>query len=224
VVRPALFAAARDGGGQFNHLDVATRTHEVETAMKAAIEEHLKGQHIEVAEIAVQHFDLPPEVEAAANRTAASSQLIAAKKVDLELAQKDADIIKETRRGKIEADGLERRLHAEQDLQSAEDQLKIEEARRKSDREKQQAEAESIELRAESESKAIILRADAEKQRILAMSAHLTPNYVRLKAIEALGQTMAAAKLVVLPVGQNGMPSFFAPFLNPFGSALGDVK
>ena len=49
VVRPALFAATRDGGGQFNHLDVATRTHEVEIAMKAAIDEHLKGQHVEIA-------------------------------------------------------------------------------------------------------------------------------------------------------------------------------
>jgi regulator of protease activity HflC (stomatin/prohibitin superfamily) len=62
VVRPALFAAARDGGGKFNHLDVATRTHEVELAIHEAITEHLKGQHIEVAEIAIQHFDLPPEV------------------------------------------------------------------------------------------------------------------------------------------------------------------
>jgi regulator of protease activity HflC (stomatin/prohibitin superfamily) len=215
LVRPALFAAVREGGGQFNHLDVATRTHEVEIAMKAAIDEHLKGQHVEVAQIAVQHFDLPPEVEAAANRTAASSQLIAAKRVDLELAQKDADIIKEQRRGKIEADGLERKLRAEQDLSSAEDQLKIEAARRKSDREKQEADAETVERKAEAEAKAITLRAEADKQRILAESMHLTTNYVRLQAIKVLSEALANAKMVIVPVGPNGLPSFFQPFLNP---------
>jgi regulator of protease activity HflC (stomatin/prohibitin superfamily) len=215
LVRPALFAAARDGGGQFNHLDVATKTHEVEIAMKAAIEEHLKGQHVEVAQIAVQHFDLPPEVEQAANRTAASAQLIAAKKVDLELAEKEADIVKEQRRGKIEAEGLERKLRAEQDLASAEQQLKIEEARRKSDREKQEADAETVQRKAEAEAKAITLRADAEKQRILDESVHLTPAYVRLQAIKVLADALAQAKLVVVPVGPNGLPSFFSPFLNP---------
>jgi regulator of protease activity HflC (stomatin/prohibitin superfamily) len=210
VVRPALFAAARDGGGQFNHLDVATHTHEVELAMKAAILEHLKGQHVDIAEIAVQHFDLPPEVEAAANRTAASSQLIAAKKVDLELAQKDAEIVKEQRRGAIEADGLERKLRAEQELASEEQRLKIEEAKRRAEREKQEAEAEGIEMRAQAEAKATALQADADKQRF-------TPAYVRLRALELLAQAMSNGKdkLIVVPAGQNGMPAFFTPFLDP---------
>jgi hypothetical protein len=188
------------------------------------MEEHLKGQHIEVGEIAVQHFDLPPEVEAAANRTAASSQLIAAKKVDLELAQKDADIVKEQRRGVIEAEGLERKLRAEQDLAQAEQQLKIEEAKRKSDREKEEAEPEALERRAEAEAKAITIKADADRQRIAAESAHLTPSYVRLKAIETLGAALETAKLVVVPVGANGLPSFFAPFLNPLSPALDAPK
>jgi regulator of protease activity HflC (stomatin/prohibitin superfamily) len=224
LVRPALYAAARDGGGQFNHLDVATRTHEVELAMKAAILEHLKGQHIEVAQIAIQHFDLPPEVEAAANRTAASSQLIAAKRVDLELATKEAEIEKERRRGKIEADGLERKLRAEQDLAQAEGQLKIEEAKRKSERERQEADAEAIERKANAEAKAIVARADADKQRILDESTHLTPNYLRLQAIKTLADALATAKLVVVPVGPNGLPSFFAPFLNPLSGALEAAK
>jgi len=224
LVRPALFAAARDGGGQFNHLDVATRTHEVEQAMKAAIQEHLKGQHIEVAEIAIQHFDLPPEVETAANRTAASAQLIAAKKVDLELATKEADIVMEQRRGKIEADGLERKLRAEQDLAQAEQQLKIEEAKRKAERERLEAEAEAEERKAQADAKATMIRADAEKQRILDESMHLTPNYVRLQAVHTLAEALTSAKLVVVPVGQNGLPSFFAPFLNPLGGTLDAAK
>lgn len=224
VVRPALFAAVRDGGGQFNHLDVATHTHDVELAIQAAMLEHLKGQHIEVAEIAIEHFDLPPEVEAAANRTAASAQLIAAKKVDLELAQKDADILMEQRRGKIEADGLERKLRAEQDLASAEDQLKIEEAKRKSDREKADSDAEILEVQAEADAKATRAKAEAERDRIAAESMHLTPNYIRLQAVKTLAEALATAKMVVVPVGPNGLPSFFGPFLNPLSGALDTGK
>jgi regulator of protease activity HflC (stomatin/prohibitin superfamily) len=226
VVRPALFAAARDGGGQFNHLDVATRTHEVEEAIKTAMTEHLKGQHIDVAEVAIQHFDLPPEVEAAANRTAASAQLIAAKKVDLELAQKESEIDLEKRRGAVEAEGLERKLKAEQDLAAAEQQVKIEETRRQVEREKQEADAEAITLHAKAEAEATIATAEAEKQRILAETAHLTPNYIRLQALDALAKAMSGSntKMIVVPVGPNGLPSFFQPFLNPFGSnVLGNV-
>jgi regulator of protease activity HflC (stomatin/prohibitin superfamily) len=220
IVRPALFAATRDGGGQFNHLDVATRTHEVELAIRAAVLEHLKGQHIEVGEIAVQHFDLPPEVEAAANRTAASAQLIAAKEVERQLAEKDSETEKAQRRGKIEADGLERRLRAEQELAAAEGQLKIEEAKRKSDLEKEQTNAEILGVHAEAEAKAIKVRAEAEKERILAESVHLTPNYLRLQAVQALATALEKSHFTVIPVGTNGLPSFFAPFLNPMSPAL----
>ena len=222
LVRPALFAAARDGGGQFNHLDVATRTHEVEEAIKHAMIEHLKGQHIDVAEVAIQHFDLPPEVEQAANRTAASAQLIAAKKVDLELAQKDSEIDLEKRRGALDAEGLERKTKAEQDLAAAEAQVKIEETRRQVEREKQEADAEAVTLHAKAEAEATIALAAAEKQRIEATTAHLTPAYVRLQALDALAKAMSGSntKMIVVPVGPNGLPSFFQPFLDPFGSKV----
>jgi len=220
LVRPALFAAARDGGSQFNHLDVAIRTHEVEQAIRAALLEHMKGQHVEVGEIAIQHFDLPPEVEAAANRTAASAQLIAAKEVERQLAEKDSETEKAQRRGKIEADGLEKQLRAEQELAAAEQQLKIEEAKRKSEIQKEQANDEIEQMRAEAEAKAIKVRAEAEKERIASMTVHLTPNYLRLQAIQALSTALEKAHLVVVPVGPNGLPSFFQPFLNPMTASL----
>jgi hypothetical protein len=50
VVRPAVFAASRDASGKFKHLEIATKTHMVEAAIGAALLEHLKGQHIEVAD------------------------------------------------------------------------------------------------------------------------------------------------------------------------------
>lgn len=223
VVRPAVFAAARDASGKFKHLDIATKTHLVETAIAAAMLEHLKGQHIEVAEVAIQHFDLPEEVEAAANRTAASAQLLAAKDVDLQLAHKEADIDKEKKRGAIEAEGLERQMRADQELAHQQAQLKIEEVTRLAEKEDAEAHAEQQVLLAEADAKSIELRAAAERDRILAVSKALTPDYIRLQGIENLAKALSGSneKLFVLPTGKDGLPGFFSPFLNPYAMQQG---
>lgn len=222
VVKPALIASARNSGGEFNHLEAATHTQDVETRIKQELLARVRAQSIEIGEVAVLHFDLPPEVQTAADRTAAASQLLAAKQVDLDLAQKQSDLEKAQRRGKLEADGIERQLKAEQELVAAEQQLKIEEARRKSERQKQEAEAEAIVLKAQAQAQAIRATAEAEKERIAATSSKLTPSYIRLEAIRALSEAMQGpnTKVIVMPTGKNGLPSFFAPFLDPLGSSL----
>ena len=70
VARTEAFVSAR-----FNHLEIATQTHQVEEAIRIAMLEHLKGQHIELSEVAIQHFDLPQEVEVAANRKVGLTQV-----------------------------------------------------------------------------------------------------------------------------------------------------
>jgi regulator of protease activity HflC (stomatin/prohibitin superfamily) len=225
LVRPAVYGASRDASGRFNHLDIAIQTHQVEHAIHEALLEHLKGQHIEVAEVAIQHFDLPQEVEQAANRKAAANQLLAAKDVELSLAERDSQIDKEKRRGVIEAQGLEKKLHSEQELAQAAVQIQIEEARRKADLEKAKAAAEETRVQAEADAHAIKVRAEADKIRIQSQSQNLTANYVRVQAIEALAKAMSGdqTRLLVMPTGKDGLPMFFNPFLNPFGSTLGQL-
>jgi regulator of protease activity HflC (stomatin/prohibitin superfamily) len=139
VVKAAVFAAARDAAGQFDHMQIATNTHDIEKAIHAALVEHLRGKHVELSEVAIQHFDLPPEVELAAH--------------------------------------------------------------------------------------AIRARAEAERTRIQAVSTNLSPNYVRLQALESLAHAMSDGpnQVMVLPVGKDGLPGYFAPFLNPFGNFMGNV-
>lgn len=222
LVKPALFASARDSSGEFNHLEAARHTHDVEAKIKTQLLARMRGQSIEIGEVAIQHFDLPKEVQQAADRTAAAAQLIGAKQVDLDLAQKQSDLEKAQRRGRLESEGLERQMKAEQELAAAKRQLEIEEAKRKSERQRQEAEAEAIVLNAQADAKAIQLLAEAEKERIAATSMKITPNYIRLQAIEALAKAMSGdnTKVIVMPTGKNGMPSFFAPFLNPLGGSL----
>src|SRR5262249_33210940 len=140
VVRPALFAAARDASGLFGHLEIATQTHQVEEAIHRALLEHLQGKHIELSEVAIQHFELPPEVEKAANHKAEANQQLAAKSIELDLAKRNAEIEQEKKRGVIESQGLERKLRAEQELAQAEQQIRIEAEKRKADLEKVHAE------------------------------------------------------------------------------------
>jgi regulator of protease activity HflC (stomatin/prohibitin superfamily) len=170
VVKAALFAAVRDASGQFDHMQIATDTHAVERAIFVALVEHLKGKHVELSEVAIQHFDLPPDVELAANRKASERQLV--------------------------------------------------EEKRKAELAKSEAEGEAVKIRADAEAHAIRVRADADRVRIQAASSNLSPNYVRIQALEALSRAMSAGggKVMVLPVGKDGLPAYFTPFLNPFGN------
>ena len=67
------------------------------------------------------------------------------------------------------------------------------------EREKQEAEAETIEMRAQADAKATTLQADADRLRF-------TPAYVRLRALELLAQAMSNGKdkLIVLPAVDPG--------------------
>jgi len=222
VVKPALFAATRDGTSNFNHLDIATQTHEVEAAIKKALQEHLEGKHLELSEVAIQHFDLPKEVEASANKKATSNQLLAAKEVDVKIAQTEARIDQERRRGQMESVGLEERLRAEQALAQAKAEAEIEEAKRRAAKIRNDAEADAIKTRAEADATAVRARAEAEKARIAATSINLSTNYVRLKALETLAGALSQGntKLIVTPTGKDGLPLFFSPFLNPYSNQL----
>jgi regulator of protease activity HflC (stomatin/prohibitin superfamily) len=225
LVRPALFAATRDASARFNHLEIATQTHAVEEAIRGSLQEHLAGQHLELSEVAIQHFDLPQEVEAAANRKAASAMLLAAKDVDFHLAESDAKIDQARKRGIVESAGVERHLRAEQDLEQAALDLQIEETRRKAERVKVEAEVDAVKLRAEGDAQATRLRAEADKVKIAAESQNVSNNYVKLQALAALKEAVAGSntRLYVMPVGKNGLPSYFNPFLNPYGDAMTEV-
>jgi regulator of protease activity HflC (stomatin/prohibitin superfamily) len=173
--------------------------------------------------VAIQHFDLPADVEQAANRTASANQLLSARDVELALATRDAKIEQEKKRGLLEAQGLEKRLHAEQELAQTTFQIRIEEEKRKADLARVQAEAETVKIRAEAEAHATKLRAEAERARVQAVSQNLSPSYVRLQALEALAKVLGASntRTFVLPVGKDGLPAYFGPFLNPFAPGLG---
>ena len=224
---------ARDGGGQFHHLDVAMpRTHEALSSRsrprsRSTSRSAHRGRRVFRGRSTSIH--LPPEVEAAANRTAApATSSLRRRRSTSVLAQKDADIVKEQRRGTIEAEGLERKLRAEHEPRAAERPAQDRGGARASPiREKQEADAEAARAARprprprRSPSSAPRPTSQRIARRVRAPDA----GFVRLEAIKALADALASAKLVVVPVGPNGLPSlFFQPFLNPLNPALDAPK
>ncbi|HVO30969.1 MAG TPA: hypothetical protein VMV18_09540, partial [bacterium] len=132
----------------------------------------------------------------------------------IDLASRDAEVAQTKKRGALEEIGLEKKLKAEQDLADAKAQEQIE-----------QAKAQVEKTRAESEATSARIRAEGEKQRIAAIAGALTPNYVRLQALDALARATAGsgAKTIVVPTTKDGLPAIYAPFLNPYGGALSDL-
>jgi regulator of protease activity HflC (stomatin/prohibitin superfamily) len=223
VVRPAMFGGARAAAARFTNFEMVTQPKEFEHAIQADCLLLLAGKRVEVSKVAIEHLDLPPDVVTAANRAAAAKKMIAAREAERELAEREGKLALQKAQATLETQALERRLKGEQDLEDATIQIRIESEKRKSELARVQAEADAITIRAEAESKAIALRAEAEKKRILAVSQNLSPNYVRIQAIEALAKNLGApgTKTMVLPVGKDGLPSYLGPFLNPFGPFFG---
>lgn len=223
VIRPATFGAVRAAASRFGHFEMVTRPKEFERAIRDGLLELLKGKRVEISEVAIQHLDLPPEVVQAANRAATASQLLAARDAELALAERDGRVAQEKKRSALTTQGLERRLQGEQELEQATMQIRIEGEKRKAELAKVQAEADAVRIRAEAEAQAIQVRAGAEKTRIQALSQNLSPNYVRIQALDALAKALSGpgTTKMVLPVGKDGLPTYLAPFLNPFGPFFG---
>jgi len=120
---------------------------------------------------------------------------------------------------------MERKLRAEQHAGRDHGADPDRGGKRKAELAKAEAEAEAVRIRSEAEAHAIRVRAEADRVRIQSASQNLSPNYVRIQALEALSHAMGAGsgKVMVLPVGKDGLPGYFSPFLNPFGNFLGDA-
>jgi regulator of protease activity HflC (stomatin/prohibitin superfamily) len=223
VVRAAIFGGTRAAAARFTNFEMVTRPKEFEHAIQNDVIELLSGKRVEVSKVAIEHLDLPPDVVNAANSAATAKQMILAREAERELAEREGRLALQRTQATLEAEGLQRRLKGEQALEEATIQIRIETEKRKAEAARVQAEAEAITVRADAEARATSVRAEAEKKRIMAISQNLSSNYVRIQALEALSKTVSApgTKMMVLPVGKDGLPSYLTPFLNPFGPFFG---
>jgi regulator of protease activity HflC (stomatin/prohibitin superfamily) len=223
VVRPAMFGGVRAAAARFSNVEMVTKPKEFEHAIRQDVMQLLTGKRVEVSEVAIEHLDLPVDVVNAANRAAAAKQLAVAREAERALAEREGKLSLEKAQATLATQGLERRLKGEQDLEQATMQIRIEAEQRKAEVARAQAEADATTIRAEAEARATTMRAEADRKRIQAVSQNLSPNYVRIQALEALSKTVSApgTKMMVLPVGKDGLPTYMAPFLNPFGPYFG---
>lgn len=223
VVRAAMFGGTRAAAARFTNFEMVTRPKEFEHAIQSDVLELLTGKRVEVSKVAIEHLDLPADVVAAANRAATAKQMIIAREAERGLAEREGQLALQRTRATAEAEGLQRRLKGEQALEEATIQIRIESEKRKAESARVHAEADAITVRAEAEAKATTMRAEAEKKRIMAISQNLSSNYVRIQALDSLSKTVSGpgTRTMVLPVGKDGLPSYLAPFLNPFGPYFG---
>jgi regulator of protease activity HflC (stomatin/prohibitin superfamily) len=225
VVRPAMFGGVRAAAARFSNVEMVVRPKEFERAIHDDVLSLLTGKRVELSEVAIEHLDLPPDVIAAANRAATAQQMVAAREAERHLAEREGKLALQRKQSVLETQGLERRLKAEQDLAEATMRIQIEAEQRKAEVAKAQADADAATIRAEADARGITVRAEAEKKRIQAVSQNLSPSYVRIQALESLSKAMSGpgTRTMVLPVGKDGLPSYMAPFLNPFGPYFGQL-
>jgi regulator of protease activity HflC (stomatin/prohibitin superfamily) len=92
VVQSAFFTATRTVLAHYNMVDIPENSEKIEAEIREHVEQRLKGHHLELGRIALQHIDYPPTVQAAIEQRLVIQQQQTQKEAQIKIAAQDAEI------------------------------------------------------------------------------------------------------------------------------------
>jgi regulator of protease activity HflC (stomatin/prohibitin superfamily) len=116
----AFFTATRTVLAGYNMVDIPENSEKIENEIRAHVAERIKGNHLELGRIALQHIDYPEAVQTAIEERLVVQQKQVEKEAEIKIASQDADIAKikaqsdaETEQIKANADAEVTRIQSE---------------------------------------------------------------------------------------------------------------
>jgi len=94
VVQSAFFTATRTVLAHYNMVDLPENSEKIEAEIRDHVEARLKGHHLELGRIALQHIDYPAAVQAAIEQRLVIQQQQTQKEAQIKIAAQDAEIAK----------------------------------------------------------------------------------------------------------------------------------
>jgi len=88
----AFFTATRTVLAGYNMVDIPENSEKIESEIRAHVAERIKGNHLELGRIALQHIDYPETVQAAIEQRLVVEQKEVEKAAEIKIAGQDADI------------------------------------------------------------------------------------------------------------------------------------
>lgn len=221
VVRPEFHSAASAAFAKHLYTELGANKEKIEDEIEADVQRRIKGKHVAIASITIEHVLYAPEILAAnqarivseqenLRQRAAMEQDAARQKAQLEndaLKQKLAQEHETSRmQQEIQNRSAEQKLELERQLESKKNERLIAEEDAKL--EKAKAAATVVKARADAEAITILARAHAEENR--AATQAISPLTVQMKAYEALGQLGGSGTTILLG-DYSKLPTFLFP-------------
>jgi regulator of protease activity HflC (stomatin/prohibitin superfamily) len=123
----AFFTATRTVLAGYNMVDIPENSEKIENEIRAHVAERIKGNHLELGRIALQHIDYPETVQAAIEQRLVVQQTQVQKEAEIKIAAQDADIARikaqsdaETEKIKATADAEVTRIQSEAEAKAQE--------------------------------------------------------------------------------------------------------
>jgi regulator of protease activity HflC (stomatin/prohibitin superfamily) len=92
VVQSAFFTATRTVLAHYNMVDLPENSEKIEREIREHVEERIKGHHLELGRIALQHIDYPAAVQAAIEQRLVVQQQQTQKEAEIQIAGQEAQI------------------------------------------------------------------------------------------------------------------------------------
>lgn len=94
VVQSAFFTATRTVLAHYNMYDIPENSEKIEQEIHDHVAERIKGHHLELGRIALQHIDYPPSVQTAIEQRLIVQQQQVQKEAEIKIAAQEAQIAK----------------------------------------------------------------------------------------------------------------------------------
>lgn len=103
LVGPAFITLVRAEFSRHQHNDLAKESPQIEQRVKARLDEIVKSHYIEIDQIAIRHIDYDDTVTQAISRKIATRQQAEQKQYEVQIAERDADIMRTSAQGRADA-------------------------------------------------------------------------------------------------------------------------
>lgn len=106
IIRPPFVAIARTEFGRHLHADLAKNTPVVEQRIANALREAIGDRPLKVDRVSIDHIAYDPTVTKAISSKLAMQELLAQKKFEVDVADRDADIVRTQAKAQADALGI----------------------------------------------------------------------------------------------------------------------
>lgn len=181
IVKAEFRTAIRNVMTGYQMIMISKKSQTIEDEIKDLVSRKLSSKNLEVSDVNIDDINLSPKILQAVEDKIARQQELETMHYDMKIAQRNEEIAK-----------MKAKTESEVEIIKAEKEDQI----------------AKIKVKTEAESDIIRAQARAKAQKLV--NAHLTPSYLKLKAIESHYKAFESpnSKIIFIPVGKDGLPAY----------------